>query len=150
LTLEALKREFSYIFSDKKYPGVPAVKLHVLDSKPFLVGDIPITPILVRHLQMPVLGFRFGKFTYITDANSIDDIGKQKIIGSDTLVINALRKKPHISHFNLEQAIGMVQEIEIPNAYFTHISHQLGLHEEVNKELPSQMQLAWDGLIVKF
>jgi phosphoribosyl 1,2-cyclic phosphate phosphodiesterase len=99
---------------------------------------------------MPVLGFRFGKFTYITDANSIDDIGKQKIIGSDTLVINALRKKPHISHFNLEQAIGMVQEIEIPNAYFTHISHQLGLHEEVNKELPSQMQLAWDGLIVKF
>jgi phosphoribosyl 1,2-cyclic phosphate phosphodiesterase len=150
LTLEALKREFSYIFSDKKYPGVPAVKLYVLDSKPFLVWDIPITPILVRHLQMPVLGFRFGKFTYITDANSIDDIGKQKIIGSDTLVINALRKKPHISHFNLEQAIGMVQEIEIPNAYFTHISHQLGLHEEVNKELPSQMQLAWDGLIVKF
>jgi len=150
LTLEALKREFSYIFTDKKYPGIPAVTLHIINEETFVVGDIAITPIRASHLHMPVLGFRFGKFTYITDANSIGDTEKRKIIGSDTLVVNALRKKPHISHFNLQQAIDLVQEIHIPNAYFTHISHQLGLHEDVNRELPSQMQLAWDGLNLEF
>jgi phosphoribosyl 1,2-cyclic phosphate phosphodiesterase len=95
---------------------------------------------------MPVLGFRFGDFTYITDANRIDDSEKEKIKGSKILVVNALRKKEHISHFNLEEAVNLVQELEIPKAYFTHISHQLGLHDEINKELPANIQLAWDGL----
>jgi phosphoribosyl 1,2-cyclic phosphate phosphodiesterase len=150
LTQEALKREFIYIFSDKKYPGVPSITMHTITDKPFIVGDIPVIPILVYHLQMPVLGFRFGKFTYITDANRIDDGEKQKIIGSDTLVINALRKDTHISHFNLQEAVDLVDEMKIPHVYFTHISHQLGRHEEINKELTPDRQLAWDRLELQF
>ena len=150
LTQGALKREFSYIFTDKKYPGIPSVTMHTITDKTFMVGDIPVTPILVYHLQMPVLGFRFGKFTYITDANRIDDGEKQKIIGSDTLVINALRRDAHISHFNLQEAVDLVDEMKIPHVYFTHISHQLGRHEEINKELEPNRQLAWDGLQLRF
>ena len=150
LTQEALKREFIYIFTDKKYPGVPSVTMHTITDKTFMVGDIPVTPILVYHLQMPVLGFRFGKFTYITDANRIDDGEKQKIVGSDTLVINALRKDTHISHFNLQEAVDLVDEMKIPHVYFTHISHQLGRHKEINKELKPDRQLAWDGLQLQF
>jgi phosphoribosyl 1,2-cyclic phosphate phosphodiesterase len=146
LTQEALGREFYYIFSEDKYPGIPNINLHTISDKPFIVGDIPVTPILVYHLKMPVLGFRFGKFTYITDANRIEDIEKEKIKGSEVLVVNALRKKDHISHFNLKQAADLVEELKIPKAYFTHISHQLGLHEDTNQELPSNIQLAWDGL----
>jgi phosphoribosyl 1,2-cyclic phosphate phosphodiesterase len=150
ITQEGLKREFFYIFADKKYPGVPSVNMHTISDETFIVGDIPVTPILVYHLQMPVLGFRFGKFTYITDANRIDASEKEKIIGSNTIVINALRKKPHISHFTLQEAIDLVNELKIPNAYFTHISHQLGTHEEINAELPPNMHLAYDGLKLKF
>lgn len=150
LTQSALKREFYYIFSDEKYPGVPDIRLFTITSEPFMVGDITVTPVLVYHLDMPVLGFRFGKLTYITDANRIDAAEKQKILGSDTLVLNALRKKPHISHFNLEGAVDMVRELGIPHAYFTHISHQLGLHDKINQELPGHIQLAWDGLKLRF
>jgi phosphoribosyl 1,2-cyclic phosphate phosphodiesterase len=150
LTGEALKREFVYAFAEKKYPGIPNINMHTITNETFMVGDIPVTPILVYHLQMPVLGFRFGNFTYITDANRIDDDEKQKIIGSDTLVLNALRKKTHISHFSLEEAVDLVNEMKIPNAYFTHISHQLGSHEEINNELQPFRQLAWDGLKLEF
>ena len=146
LTQEALRREFYYIFTKEKYPGIPDVNLHTISDEPFEVGDIPVIPILVHHLKMPVLGFRFGDFTYITDANRIDEAEKEKIKGSEILVVNALRKKEHISHFNLQQAIDLVEELKIPKAYFTHISHQLGLHDEINKELPPGIQLAWDGL----
>jgi phosphoribosyl 1,2-cyclic phosphate phosphodiesterase len=93
-----------------------------------------------------VLGFRFGKFTYITDANKIDEIEKEKIKGSEIIVLNALRKEKHISHFNLEEAINLVNELQIPNAYFTHISHQLGLHAAINGSLPKGRELAYDGL----
>jgi phosphoribosyl 1,2-cyclic phosphate phosphodiesterase len=146
LTEEALRREFYYIFSEKKYPGIPDIVLHTISDETFKVGDIPVTPILVHHLKMPVLGFRFGKFTYITDANRIEDEEKEKIKGSEILVINALRQKEHISHFNLQQAIDLVTELKIPTAYLTHISHQMGLHEEINNELPQNIQLAYDGL----
>ena len=146
LTATELRREFPYIFAVHNYPGVPHVELHSILDSPFIVGDIPVVPILVHHLKMPVLGFRFGKLTYITDANRIDEEEKEKIKGSDILVINALRKKEHISHFNLQQAIDLVEELKIPNAYFTHLSHQLGLHNEINAELPDNIQLAWDGL----
>lgn len=146
LTQEALRREFYYIFTKEKYPGIPDVNLHTITNEHFEVGDIPVIPILVHHLKMPVLGFRFGDFTYITDANRIDEAEKEKIKGSKILVVNALRKKEHISHFNLQQAIDLVEELKIPKAYFTHISHQLGLHDEINKELPPGIQLAWDGL----
>jgi phosphoribosyl 1,2-cyclic phosphate phosphodiesterase len=150
LTLEALKREFSYVFADKKYPGIPDITMHEITTETFMVGDIPVTPILVYHFQMPVLGFRFGNFIYITDANRIDDTEKEKIKGSNTIVLNALRKKEHISHFSLQEAVDLVDELKIPNAYFTHISHQLGTHEEINGELPLNRQLAWDGLKLEF
>lgn len=146
LTQEGLKREFPYIFSEDKYPGIPSIHLHTIPDKTFLVGDIPVTPILVYHLKMPVLGFRFGDFTYITDANRIPEEEKEKIKGSKILVLNALRKNHHISHFSLPEAVNLVEELKIPKAYFTHISHQLGLHEEINAELPSNIKLACDGL----
>lgn len=144
-TQTALKREFPYIFAEHRYPGIPDITLKVIGEEPFFIGDIPVQPIKVWHLNMPVLGFRFGDFTYITDANKIDEPEKEKIKGSDTLVLNALRRNKHISHFNLEEAIDMVNELKIPQAYFTHISHQLGLHAEINKELPVGIELAYDN-----
>jgi len=149
LTQETLRREFPYIFTEAKYPGVPSVDLHTISDKTFMVGDIPVTPILVYHLKMPVLGFRFGDFTYITDANRIDENEKEKIKDSKILVLNALRKKEHISHFSLQEAIDIVNELKVPDAYFTHISHQLGVHTAINEELPSNIQLAWDGLTLE-
>jgi len=150
LTGEALRRDFYYAFTDTKYPGTPEINMNTITMEPFVVGDIPITPILVWHLKMPVLSFRFGKFTYITDANRIEDSEKEKIKGSDTIVLNALRKKKHIAHFNLEEAIVLAQELKIPTAYLTHISHQLGRHEEVEKELPDGIHLSYDGLKLSF
>lgn len=150
LTEETLKREFAYVFSDKKYPGVPEVNLNTIDENPFYIGDIPVIPIQVWHLRMPVLGFRFGKFTYITDANRIDPEEGEKIKGSEAMVLNALRHHKHISHYTLDEAVAMVQELAVPKGYLTHISHQLGLHHEVNESLPEGMELAWDGLELYF
>lgn len=150
LTEEAVKREFAYIFADKKYPGIPEINLNTIDTTPFIIGDIPVIPILVWHLKMPVFGFRFGKFTYITDANRIEPNEKEKIKGSEVLVVNALRHKTHISHFTLDEAIDLVTELKVPQAYFTHVSHQLGKHADINKELPGGMQLAYDGLTLSF
>ena len=146
LTEEALKREFAYVFSDKRYPGIPELSLNTIDETPFFIGDIKVIPIQVWHYKMPVYGFRFGNFTYITDANRIDENEKLKIKGSEVLVLNALRKEDHISHFTLQQAVDLVQELEVPTAYFTHISHQLGKHDDVNAILPKDIQLAYDGL----
>ncbi len=150
MTGAALQREFAYIFADNKYPGVPHVMLHNIDEEAFTVGDIPVLPVLVYHLRLPVFGFRFGNFTYITDANRIDNDQKEKIRGSDTLVINALRKTEHVSHFTLREAISLIQELEIPNGYLTHISHQMGTHEEISRELPANIHLAYDGLQLFF
>lgn len=150
LTQEALKREFAYAFSDNKYPGLPEIELNTIDDTAFYIGDIPVQPINVWHLNMHVLGFRFGKFTYITDANKIDEAELEKIKGSETMVINALRKEKHISHYNLEEATTLVQNLKVPNGYFTHISHQLGLHEEVTQTLPQGINLAFDGLQLFF
>lgn len=144
ITQTAIRREFSYIFSDKKYPGIPDVTLHDIPDESFLLGDIPVQPIQVWHLNMPVLGFRFGDFTYITDANRIDEEEKNKIRGSKVMVLNALRKEKHLSHFTLEEAIVMVKELQVPVAYFTHISHQLGKHEDIARELPPGIFLASD------
>ncbi len=150
LTEEAVRRDFHYAFSDTKYPGIPELNLNTITLEPFVVGDIPIIPILVWHLKMPVMGFRFGKFTYITDANIIEETQKEKIRGSEVLVLNALRKQKHISHFSLEEAVAIEQELEIPRGYFTHISHQLGRHDDIESELPENMHLAWDGLQLDF
>ncbi len=146
LTQQALQKEFSYIFAEHKYPGIPDVDLHSIPADSFHIGDIPVTPIQVWHLHMPVLGFRFGDFTYITDANRIEPLELEKIKGSKVLVVNALRKEKHLSHFTLQEAISLVQTLAVPQAYFTHISHQLGTHERVSAELPEGISLAYDGL----
>ena len=146
LTEEALKREFAYAFSDKRYPGIPDINLITIDETPFVIGDIEIVPIVVWHYKMPVYAFRFGNFTYITDANRIEEKEKEKIKDSQVLVVNALRKEEHISHFTLQEAVNLVNELNVTQGYFTHISHQLGKHEEINKTLPSHIRLAYDGL----
>src|SRR5689334_15673771 len=150
MTIDALMREFAYAFADKKYPGVPNLELNTISLDDFIIGDIPITPLMVWHLKMPVFGFRFGNFTYITDANHIDEAEKEKIRGTHTIVVNALRNEKHISHYNLDEAVSLVQELGIPQAYFTHISHQLGRHQEVEKRLPRGVHLAYDGLVLNF
>jgi phosphoribosyl 1,2-cyclic phosphate phosphodiesterase len=146
LTQKAIKNEFHYVFSDQKYPGVPQISLHEITDEEFLIGDITVTPIQVWHLNMPVLGFRFGNFVYITDANRIEDSQQAKISGAKIIVLNALRKEKHVSHFNLQEAIALVHQLKIPQAYFTHISHQLGKHEIVSRELPPGISLAYDTL----
>jgi phosphoribosyl 1,2-cyclic phosphate phosphodiesterase len=143
---DAIKREFAYIFSDFKYPGIPEINLHLLENKTFSIEGIEIIPIEVMHYKLPVFGFRIGDFSYITDANYISDLEKEKIKNSKILVLNALRREPHISHFTLDQAIELVNELKPEKAYFTHISHQLGLHTDVEKELPENIELAFDGL----
>lgn len=146
LTEEAVRRDFYYAFADTKYPGVPELNLITIDETKFIVGDLPVQPILVYHHKMPVYGFRIGDFTYITDANRIDADQMDLIRGSKILVLNALRKEDHISHFTLQQAVDLSMELGVPEVYFTHISHQLGKHEEVNLELPPHIRLAYDGL----
>ncbi len=149
MTIEAIMREFFYVFAEKKYPGVPDIQLNTIDMQPFTIGDINIIPILVWHLNMPVYGFRFGSFTYITDANKIEEAEKEKIKGTGVIVLNALRQTKHISHFSLPEAVELAKELKIPIAYFTHVSHQMGLHKKVNTFLPNGIQLAYDGLIVE-
>jgi phosphoribosyl 1,2-cyclic phosphate phosphodiesterase len=148
LTEEALKREFGYAFADKKYPGVPEIILHTIDDNPFQVHELTFIPIKVWHHKMPVFGFRVGDFTYITDANRIEDIEKEKIRGSRVLILNALRRDQHISHFTLSEAINLARELQVEQTFFTHISHQLGLHEEVSRELPPGIALGYDGLTI--
>jgi phosphoribosyl 1,2-cyclic phosphate phosphodiesterase len=142
----ALKREFAYIFSEEKYPGIPEVELINFENDPFYVGDILVEPISVLHYKLPVKGFKVNKFVYITDANFIAEEEKNKLKNMDVLVLNTLRREPHISHFTFEEAIQLVKELKPRKAYFLHISHQLGLHDEVSKELPNNIELAFDGL----
>lgn len=141
-------REFPYAFAETRYPGVPEIIINSIEQEPFMVGDIEIVPITVWHMRMPVLGFRFGNFTYITDANAIDPVEQEKIKGSTHMVLNALRHDKHVSHFTLNEAIAMVQQLGVPNAWFTHISHQLGRHADIEPQLPPGMQLAYDGLVL--
>jgi len=143
---DALRREFSYIFEDTKYFGLPQIKLHTVDDQPFLIGETSIIPIEVMHHKLPVLGYRFGDFTYITDAKTISDESLEKIKGSKILVINALQKENHISHFTFDEAIDFANKAGAETTYFTHMSHNLGLHADIEKELPSHIKLAYDGL----
>ncbi len=142
----ALKREFAYIFSEEKYPGIPEVDLFEFDTDTFMIGNIVIEPVNVLHYRLPVKGFKINNFAYITDANFIPQEEKEKLKNLDVLILNALRRESHLSHFTLDEAIELVKELKPKKAYFTHISHQLGLHEQVNKELPSNIELGFDGL----
>ena len=146
---EALKREYSYIFAEFKYPGIPEINLHTIGTKPFYVEDIKFIPIEVMHYKLPILGFRIGDFTYITDAKTISDSEKQKIKGTKTLVINALQMEKHISHFTFVEAIAFAKEIKAEQTYFTHISHRLGRHAAVLPVLPKNITLAYDGLVIE-
>lgn len=144
--LDQLKVEYAYAFMKDSYPGIPRLLLNEIDEKPFTINSVTITPLPVLHLRMPVLGFRFGNFSYITDANFIPEGTLEKLIGTEVLVLNALQVEPHISHFNLKEALKMVTKIQPVKTYFTHISHKLGLHAAIEKDLPPNVALAFDGL----
>jgi len=137
---------FEYIFEGPRYPGIPEVKVHTIENKPFHIGPTEITPIEALHYKLPVLGFRIRDFVYITDANSIAKTEMDKIKDAKILVLNALRISKHISHFSLDEALDMAKQLKIKTTYFTHISHQLGRHEDVSKILPKGVFLAYDGL----
>jgi phosphoribosyl 1,2-cyclic phosphate phosphodiesterase len=146
---DALKQEYAYIFAEQKYPGVPQVNMHKINDLPFEVEGIPVLPIRAMHMRLPLLGFRIRNFTYITDANYISKEEKQKIKGTDYLVINGLRRKKHISHFTLDEALEVINEVKPKQAFITHISHQMGLHKEVQSELPPNVSLAYDGVVIE-
>ena len=147
----ALRREFHYIFSDKRYPGIPKINLNTIALDDFILEkDLRVTPIEVMHYKLPVTAFRFGDFTYITDAKTISEEEKQKVRGTKILVVNALHQSEHLSHFNLEEALEFIHEMKPEVAYLTHISHLFGTHEEIKKLLPPNVFPAYDGLKIPF
>jgi phosphoribosyl 1,2-cyclic phosphate phosphodiesterase len=144
----AIRKEYAYVFAENQYPGVPKMELHNIDAFNIeLKGDI-IIPLRIFHYRLPILGFRIGDMAYVTDANYIPEETKEKLIGVKYLVINALRKEKHISHFSLGEALNLIEEVSPRKAFITHIGHQMGKHAEVNRELPLNVTLAWDGLEV--
>lgn len=147
--MKALEREYYYVFEAVKYPGVPQITVHTIDNTPFELNGCKFEPIQLWHHRMPVFGFRIGNFAYITDANLIPEEEMLKLKGLKVLVINALRKETHISHFNLEQALEIIGRLQPEQAYLTHISHQLGLHAEEEALLPQSVRLAYDGLKIE-
>jgi phosphoribosyl 1,2-cyclic phosphate phosphodiesterase len=144
--LKAVKKEYAYVFSEFQYPGIPRMRLNSIDDRSFTIKGIEIIPVRAFHYRLPLYGFRIGNFAYITDANYIPEESKERLFGVKFLVINALRKEKHISHFSLREAIGFIREISPRKAYITHISHQMGCYDEVSKELPPEIILAYDGL----
>ena len=147
--LDQIQVEFAYAFSEMRYPGVPHFELHPIQNKPFDVQGVQFTPIEVLHYKLAVYGYRIGDFTYITDTNYISEIEQEKIAGTKVLVLDTLQKEPHLSHFTLSQALELIKKLNVPAAYLIHISHRLGLHAEVEKELPKNVHLAYDGLVLE-
>lgn len=143
---EVIKSEFFYSFEEKKYPGAPQINLNELNEEAFTIKGVKIIPIRAFHYKLPVFGFRIGDFSYITDANYISEEEKEKLHGTKYFVINALRKQKHISHYCLSESLELIKELSPKRAYITHISHQMGLHHDVNEELPRSISLAYDGL----
>lgn len=147
--IDQLKNEFAYVFTESKYLGIPQVVIHKITDTPFYIGKTMIQPVEVMHHKLPILGFRINDFTYITDANYISDQGKEKIKDSKILVLNALQKTPHISHFTLKGALEIIAELQPEKAYLTHISHKLGKYQDIKAELPNNVKQAWDGLKIE-
>ncbi len=147
----SLRQRFDYIFSDtNRYPGAPCVAINLVENDhSFALGDISVVPISAKHNRISVFGYRFRDFTYLTDVKTIEEKEIDKIKGSKVLVINALRKEAHHSHFNLEEALAFVEKVKPEVAYFTHMSHLLGFHGEVEEKLPEGVHLAYDGLVVE-
>ena len=147
--LLSLKNEFSYIFSEFKYPGIPRINVTLINNSIFYVNRTKIIPIKALHYKLPVLGFRIKNFIYLTDISEISEVEKQKMLDADLIILDSLRKEPHISHLCLEESLLLLQELKPKKAYLTHISHLMGLHDIVNKELPINIKLAHDGLNIK-
>ena len=147
---DTLKRVFNYAFVEPKYPGVPDIVLHEIGGEPFCVGDMQFVPIAGLHYKLPVTGFRIDNLAYLTDFNYISDKEIEKLQGLDVLVVNALRKEKHLSHFSLSEAMELSRKTGARHTYFTHVSHQMGLHEVINAELPDDMEFAYDGLKIVF
>lgn len=147
-TQAQLKQEFAYAFDGTNYPGVPQIALMDLPEEPFALEGVPIVPVRVLHHRLPVWGFRVGNLAYVTDASYIPEASMALLQGLDVLILNALRVETHISHFNLAQALEVVAQLRPRRAYFTHISHLLGRHGDVEDQLPPHVRLAYDGLVV--
>lgn len=146
--MRALKTGFPYVFAEKKYPGIPQVIIHQVSTEPFLIGSLEIQPVRIMHYRLPVLGFRIGDFAYLTDGNFISEGEKKKLEGVKHLVVSALRREPHISHFTLSQAVLLIEALNPRMGYLTHISHQMGPAERMKKELPGNIVAAYDGLVI--
>lgn len=144
--LQQIRTEFSYAFGEKKYPGIPQLALKEIETTPFTVGDTTLIPLPVTHLRLPVLGFRIGEFAYITDANHIPDATYELLEGVEVMVLNALQRESHVSHFNLQEAVEVARRIGAKETWFTHISHKMGLHQTTDRELMPGIRLAFDGL----
>ncbi len=144
----AIRRIFDYVFATYRYPGIPEMHLHLIENKPFSIGGLDVLPIRGLHYKLPVFGFRIGKIAYVTDVNKLEPEEREKLRGLDVLVLNALRKEEHISHYSLPQALQIIAEVKPKKAFLTHLSHQMGFHAQVQKELPENVFLAYDGLIV--
>ncbi|HNX06652.1 MAG TPA: MBL fold metallo-hydrolase [Bacteroidales bacterium] len=142
----AIKKEFNYAFSKNKYPGIPQIVQHTITSAPFEIKGLEILPVEAKHYLLKIFGYRIGNFAYLTDASDISPREKKKLQHLDVLVINALRTKMHYSHYNLEQALNLIGELQPQKAYLTHISHYMGTHAEASKLLPENVQFAFDGL----
>jgi phosphoribosyl 1,2-cyclic phosphate phosphodiesterase len=145
----AIKKEFSYVFADDKYPGIPQMNLNTIENREFFIQNIKISPIRAMHLKLPVFGFRIGDLAYITDTNYIPEEEFAKLKNLKVLIVNALRKEKHISHFNLEEALMLIDKCKPEKAYLNHISHMMGLHKDVSEELPANIMLAEDGLTIE-
>ena len=144
--IEQLKKEFAYAFAEDKYPGAPQLQVHEISNAPFYIGDVEVIPIEVMHYQLPVFGYRIQDFCYVTDAKSISEQEKHKLKNAKVLVINALQHQDHISHLTLDEALHIIEEVRPERAFLTHLSHRMGLHEEVTNALPAHINLAYDGL----
>jgi len=146
--MEAIRVEFPYIFAETRYFGAPQLTIHPIDDQPFTIMGVEFIPIMVMHEKLPVRGFRIGDFTYITDASHISEDELEKVKGSKVIVLNALRNSKHVSHFSVNEAVEILTRLAPEEAYLTHLSHFVGLHEDVNKKLPGFIRLAYDGLEV--
>jgi len=147
--IRALNSGFPYVFAEKKYPGIPQVRMHTITCDAFQLGEMKVIPIRMMHYRLPVLGFRLGDFAYLTDGNYIPEAEKEKLFGVKYLVVNALRRETHISHFTLSEAVSLIEELSPRTGYLTHISHQMGPHAALEKELPSRIRPAYDGLVLE-
>ena len=143
---QSVKRIFSYVFASKKYPGIPQMNLYEITEQPFHINGNKIIPVRGMHYKLPVLGFRIGTFAYLTDMKTIDEKELEKLNGLNVLVINALRKEKHLSHMNLDEAFEIIAKVNPQKAYLTHVSHQMGLHQEVSQSFPKNIEFAYDGL----